>query len=151
MTYKPPFSYRLFLSFDDAHLWLIYTRALQKMVLTELTEHLSAFQLLIWIKTTVKVVQLLALRRLLLSYSTLNCTGLMKHKKQDLRVPSCNTTTLSYNKIWSSASDSDLAKVPPGDGDSVGDIGEMQPGSDVYRTTRTTGLDTRLIRGVIAL
>jgi len=53
-------------------------------------------------------------------------------------------------QLWDD-SDSDLAKVPPGDGDSVGDIGEMQPGSDVYRAARTTGFNARLIRGVISL
>lgn len=58
---------------------------------------------------------------------------------------------LSYTKIRDSASYSDLAKVSPGDSDSVGGVGEMQPGSDVYRTTRTTGFNTRLIRWVIAL
>lgn len=45
----------------------------------------------------------------------------------------------------------DLAKVAPGDGDSVGDTGEMQPGSDVYRSARTTWFNTRLIGWVIAL
>lgn len=44
-----------------------------------------------------------------------------------------------------SASDTDLAKVSPGDGDSVGGIGEMQPGSDIYRTTRAPRFNTRLI------
>lgn len=48
-------------------------------------------------------------------------------------------------------SDSDLAEVSPGDGDSVGGSGEMQPGGDVNRATRTAGLHTGLIRGVIAL
>lgn len=45
----------------------------------------------------------------------------------------------------------DLSKVSPGDGDSVGDIGEVQPRSDVYRTTRTTRFNTRLIGRIISL
>lgn len=57
-----------------------------------------------------------------------------------------NRATLKY-----SALDSDLAKVSPGDSDSVGGTGEMQPGSNVYRTTGTAGLHTGLIRRVIAL
>ena len=61
------------------------------------------------------------------------------------------TTFLNYAKIQNEESGSDLAKVSPGDGDSVGCVGEMQPGSDVNRTTRTTGFNTRLVRGVIAL
>ena len=44
-----------------------------------------------------------------------------------------------------SASDPYLAEVSPGYGDSVAGIGEMQPGSDVYRTTGTTRFNTRLI------
>lgn len=44
-----------------------------------------------------------------------------------------------------SASDTDLAKVSPGDSDSVGGIGEMQPGSDIYRTTRAPRFNPRLI------
>lgn len=61
------------------------------------------------------------------------------------------TTFLNYAKTQNEESGSDLAKVSPGDGDSVGCIGEMQPGSDVNGTTRTTGFNTRLVRGVIAL
>lgn len=54
-------------------------------------------------------------------------------------------------QLSEAATESDLAKVPPGDGDSVGDAGQMQPGGDIYGTTRTTRFNSRLIGGVISL
>lgn len=45
----------------------------------------------------------------------------------------------------------DLAKVPPGDGDSVGDTGQVQPGSDVYGTTGTPWFNAGLIGRIISL
>lgn len=49
------------------------------------------------------------------------------------------------------ASDTDLAKVSPGNSDSVGGIGEMQPGSDINRTTRAPRFNPGLIWRVVAL
>lgn len=44
-----------------------------------------------------------------------------------------------------------LAEVSPGDSDSVGDRGKMQPRSNVNRATRTARFHARLVRGVVAL
>lgn len=71
---------------------------------------------------------------------------LIHHKKNKKKISAAVLFILTKHSFAT-----DLAKVSPGDSDSVAGIGEMQPRSDVYRTTRTTRFDTRLVWGVIAL